>query len=334
MKAQAPMPAKRPIPSFWANPRAYGLTTARGGARPNYQAHVDNKRKTVIRNEYHPDKIGRLSPIENFAPECNSLEGVELPRQAWVRPADIWIDKNWQRNLRPSDISRINKICGSFDWRWFKTINLIEWPDGRLFCSDGQKSSIAALYHPDVEKIPALITKASGDDLLAIQAEAFVCINTNRDAIPPQDIFNALLIGGDPSSVELVEILERNKIRPLAANPGPSLLASGDTLCIATLRELHLRRGADWLSLLCSILHEGQYRPVKREHIYAIDKAIDMKGTLDPKRMGQAIRSIVPKHASLEARENARKLGISKSTALAKLLLERYKAGKKALNNA
>jgi hypothetical protein len=132
----------------------------------------------------------------------------------------------------------------------------------------------------------------------------------------------------------LVKILERYKIRPLAAHPGKDLLAPGDTLCIATLRYVHQRRGSDWLSLLCAMLHEGRYRPIAREHIFAVDKVIELAGAgLDARRMGQAMRSIVPKHASLEAREISRKQGIPRAIAHARLLIARYKAGAQALDN-
>jgi hypothetical protein len=130
-----------------------------------------------------------------------NLQVGERPSLEWVRLDLIDVDRNYQRELRPS---LVEKILGKFSWRKFGAIVLTRKPEGRFSVVEGQHRWKAACLHPDVEEVPSVIV--SHDDT-AGEAESFLAINRDRMAVTSVEQYWAGLTAGDDTAVRISKVL-------------------------------------------------------------------------------------------------------------------------------
>lgn len=340
-KIQPSTKRRAPLPSFMANPGAYGLkedTVAVKAMRTRELKHKTPKIEKPVFHEYHDEKlVEQLGPIPGFEIECEPYL-VPPPEIRLVDPTTLYIDRNYQRVLSPLDLRLLQDITVKFSWAEFKVPNAFEDEDGRLFLTDGQKSALGAIYRK-IPLIPIVVTKAPQEESLRQQATAFVGINSRRKAIPAQEMFTALLVTGDESERALANILRANNIQPVA-NRGSTTennYTVGQTQSITILRALHKQHGDANFDVMCRMMAAARFRPIKREHIHAMGAIVDTMDAdkIDIDRMANAIRSIVDRHALLEAREASRKSNrhVSVGKALADIYLTGYRRKAKALDH-
>ena len=202
--------------------------------------------------------------------------------------------------------------------------------------TDGQKTALAAI-HRGLTRLPALIYDVPLGEGIERQATSFVGINTDRRAILASELLTAMVVAGAPEAREFSSIMLRYGISPRdSSSLSYQNMAPGETTCIALMQSSFRQTGRDEFEALCRVLIEAQFRPIRREHIGAVRVAISKIGMeyLDYDRLSNAIRSIVDKHARLEAVDAAKK-SYTRTTvaqALAAIYLIRYKRNAKALN--
>src|SRR5687768_6447102 len=206
MKATVPQSRKSRVPSFSANPSAYGMprSNARGALTRKLGYLIQESPKTLLPTGHNPALVMPLDIIEGLEVEVNSLEHVRRPEIRRVKArGGIYVDRNYQRELSSSDLSFIADIAGNFDWAKYQVPNCYEASDGKLYATDGQKTIIAAAYH-DLE-IDVLVFFSGPENAIARQAESFLGINTSHRPIKPGDKFPALWFSGNNAASELAQ---------------------------------------------------------------------------------------------------------------------------------
>lgn len=298
--------------------------------------------KPILPDGYREDLIKRLDFIPGLEVTPNPSLNKNPPEILYLNPREtyIYIDYNSQRELEARDLSVLKKIAQSYDWGKFKVPSLIrikEWGN-KLFCVDGQKQTLAALYNNLT--IPFCITDETPESFVARQATGFIGINFDRTAPSSAQLFPAQYFTGNETDIGLAKILQKYKIKPVHNFGGSQSKKRSplETTCITVLRKLYDTQDKKTFEIICKIVEAVRFCPLERMHMGALNLItyrIEPK-EIDIDRMSNAILSITDSHAKLEAVNRARK-AIKKtniSGELANIYMERYKMGAKALNAA
>ncbi len=336
---------KAAFPSFKANPAAYGCT---GPITPSFdvnrtfranqlKAFVPQSKKLVLPEQYEDGLIVPLERIEGLEIDDSARVAGVYPTYRDINPqTDIWVDRNYQRSLKASDLVKIERIGNSFDYEKVKALTCFVMSGNRLFATDGQKTALAAI-HRGITKLPALVYDVPIKDRLSRQAHSFIGINAERSAIPATELLTALIISGEPDAVEFANTLKAYGIKPRErAATDHKRIEANETLSITLLQNLFHQVERPVFDAVCAIVSKAMFKPIRREHIWAARIVVEglTPDALDSDRLDNAIKSIVDKHAILEAKENARK-ALKRTTVaaeLASIYMKRYNKRAKALN--
>lgn len=289
--------------------------------------------KPILPDGYRQDLVKPIVPIEGMEIEPKTLLTRAIPKVVWLNPRKhhIYIDHNIQREFEASDLRVLKEIAENFDWGQFKVPNLVEVPEwGKVFCTDGQKATYAALYQNI--SIPFLKTIESPETYIKRQAVGFVGINHNRTAIKSSQLFSALYYRGDQNEISLSGILTRYGIKPKAGGGGriKKTATPLETTCINILRKMHAEHNKKTFDIICRILAGVKFRPIRRAHLGALNiipYRMEIE-KIDVDRMINGILSISDEHALLKASENARKINNRSgmiSVELANIYMVNYK---------
>lgn len=332
----------KPIPSFKDNPYAFGMprVSRTGNESARLRRLFPVSEKSVMGGEYNQNLIKKLGIIDSLEVQPNIVEASDFPEIRYVNPRkDLYVDHNWQRELKGTSLVLLTEIIQNFDWSAFKVPNVYEWPDKRLFATDGQTTIIACAHHPEIKTIPVLVLKAPLEDLMRRQAKSFVTINQNRRIVSSSDILPALICGGDSRAMAMANILREFNIqlKPVQYIDKTGQ-APGESFCVNIFRHMHNKYGDDDFRIICKILHHAARAPIRREHLWALNSIFQSKISpekINFQRMGNAIRSITDKHAMLEAKSiiaNPHTKLRKQSDALAQIYWARYEGNTLPLN--
>lgn len=128
-----------------------------------------------------------------------SLEFIALDRLA--------VDPAYQRAADSYQSRRI--IVGmvkGWDWTLCQPLVVSRRLDGTLWILDGQHRHAGAAERGDIAHLPCVVIS-----VIALDSEArtFVKINTERQRLSQLDIFNAMLVAGDPAAHEVALLLDQ-----------------------------------------------------------------------------------------------------------------------------
>lgn len=132
--------------------------------------------------------------------EINRAIG-ERPALEWVSVELIYVDSNYQRDLRPALVA---KILRAFSWAKFGAVVLSRQPDGRHTIVEGQHRWEAAKLHPYVTEVPAVIVSHDGT---AGEAQSFLAINRDRANVSSVEQYWAGLTAGDEKVAAISRVL-------------------------------------------------------------------------------------------------------------------------------
>lgn len=320
--------AKPPV-SFKSNPGAYGMKRSKDGRL--FRGLVRDIGKAVLPKGYNPKLVKPLEVIEGF--RCNPLDvsAQALPFIMWVNPADLHIDYNYQRQHTSTSFALLAEIAERWNWRHYKMPNIFRMPDGRLFVVDGQTTALGALLI-GITSIPVLVSDIQPHelpDIVMIQAEAFIALNTSRVQVPTPDLFTADIFKKDAASLELKGLLEKYGLSVVRLNKADKSYKTNETRVISTLKQTLLQHDPQLMSSICYVCSMAEFRPLRRQHVEAITILLKefeaKKKHLHLPRLAEAIKSWNDAHARAQAQLDAQKNNISKPKALSRLWLERYK---------
>lgn len=300
---------------------------------------LPSKTKPILPDGYREDLIKRLDFIPGFEVEPNLSLDKNPPEIAYLNPREthIYIDYNSQRELEARDLAVLKKITKSYDHGKFKVPNLIRikaWGN-KLFCVDGQKTTLAALYNGLT--IPFCITDETPESFVARQAVGFIGINFDRTAPSPSQLFPAQYFSGNESDIGLAKILQKYKIKPVSNFGGSQAKKRSplETTCISILRKMYETQDKKAFEIICKIVEAVKFCPLERIHVGALNVIMFRiePSAIDIDRMANAILSIADAHAKLEAIKSARNSFNKKSVSgeLANIYMDRYKKGARAI---
>ncbi|MFC3071508.1 DUF6551 family protein [Shinella pollutisoli] len=135
--------------------------------------------------------------------EAVSADLGERSELMWVDVERIFVDRNYQRELRPT---RVAQILREFRWSKFEPVVLAEQEGGTFSVIDGQHRVAAGRAHPAVSQIPAAVVRLSGS---REEAGAFLDINVNRTAVTTVERFWAGIEAGDEAMLRVQAVLAR-----------------------------------------------------------------------------------------------------------------------------
>lgn len=133
--------------------------------------------------------------------EINRAIG-ERPALEWVGVDLIDVDGNYQRAIKPA---LVDKILRKFSWSKFGALVLSRQAGGRYSVVEGQHRWKAAVLHPDVDAVPAVVV-AHHD--VAGEAQSFLAINRDRMAVTSVEQYWAGLTAGDETANAISAVLK------------------------------------------------------------------------------------------------------------------------------
>jgi len=129
------------------------------------------------------------------------------PKFKWLSVDTLVVDERYQRSITKHGRSLIQKIVAEFRWSKFTPVT-VAGPDkiGDYAVVDGQHRVEAARQHPDIEKIPCWVVPETE---VAGQADTFLGINKDRQAVTRVGRFWAELARGDETAVAIKGVCDR-----------------------------------------------------------------------------------------------------------------------------
>lgn len=192
----------------------------------------------------------------------------ERPELLWVAPTDLWVDQNYQRDLKRQSFELIAKMRREFRWNRMKPPIVVRSED-KLHVIDGQHTAIVAATLK-IPLLPVFIVSAEARDE---RARSFVSHNTDRVRVQPIDIFRALVSGGDPEALEVDQVLTRAKVRLRQISPS-TLIAEGDSMAVGTIRNLVKKRGPLLARQVLETLVQAKRVPISAAEIIAAEQLL------------------------------------------------------------
>ena len=187
----------------------------------------------------------------------------EPPVLDWVDKGLIDIDPAYQRQL---DEQRVQKILDWFSWSSFGAIVVAPTEGGRFHCTDGQHRLAAAIRHPAVSVVPAVIVPIEGT-----QAEAgnFVALNVERKNISPLDRHWAELLAGDPEALTVDQVCERAGVKLLRYPGSNGRYNENETVAVGSIRSAIDKFGAMRARKILEVIAHAGVAPITGNQIAA-----------------------------------------------------------------
>jgi len=174
----------------------------------------------MLRSEQHI-AFGRESGVSkvsiyNWTTKNEPGIFMEIPKTA-LRIDHFDNDKTigYQRPKQRSSVLRIAR-----NWSWVSCgVLIVADRDGDMFIIDGQQRWSAALLREDIKTLPCIVFQ---DLNIAQEAEGFVDVNSNRNAVRMVEKYHALLTAKNPLALKLKTILDEYGIE-VVVNPKKGL---------------------------------------------------------------------------------------------------------------
>lgn len=154
------------------------------------------------------------------------------PSLEWLSVAALMIEPAYQRATDGSKSQRI--IAGMVkQWRWplCQPLVVTRREDRSIYVIDGQHRLEGAKRRGDIPHLPCVVLAAMPQER---EAEAFVELNTTRQALSQIDLFAAMLAAGDPTALR-VEALMRETGWTLARHTNSAIYKPGELVCAPML---------------------------------------------------------------------------------------------------
>lgn len=196
------------------------------------------------------------------------VEGVP-PALEWARPADLFVEEDYQRDVAEGGTSLIRRIAGAFSWYCLKPpiCFVSEEHGGAKVIVDGQHTAIGAATR-GVPEIPIVLFSGAG---AAVRARSFVAHNQNRVALTMLAVFHAQLAHDEPLAAEMKRVCDAAgaTILTKAINLSEQRPV-GETMAIGAIRNVLKKHGAERLQRVMMVLVGARRGPIKAQEITAV----------------------------------------------------------------
>lgn len=189
--------------------------------------------------------VETLLPISFNPPLRISTPAGAKAEFRWLPLTCLRVDMSYQRPVLDAGRKNIRGIVERFDWTKFAPVIVapIEANPGiELFALiDGQHRATAALLHPDIDRVPAIILRCTPMEA----ARAFADINGKVTAVTATQIYHAGVAGGDPASLKIKDCCDRANVTILRLPPAKAVWKRGQTLAVKAIEKAIAAYGAD-----------------------------------------------------------------------------------------
>lgn len=223
----------------------------------------------------------------------------ELPVVDWVSKHLLDVDPAYQR---PEDKARAEKIARGFSWSKFGAVVLVPREGGRYAIVDGQHRAAAALLHPLVDNLPAVIMPTVKG--ASAEAASFIGINAERRGVNGLEMYHARLAALDEDAQTVKAVLDRAGVS-VPRHPGTK--AVRETIAVNVVAAIVGRRGAMRARQFLDILVKAECAPITANQLKAVEllsTAAEFAGTFDDDDLAATIKSM-GEAAETEARRFA-----------------------------
>lgn len=128
----------------------------------------------------------------------------------------LLVDEKYQRDLLPSNMSKIRSIAAKWSWLACGVI-LVACRKGTYYVYDGQHRVVAALKRDDIKMMPCLVFDT---DTAGQEAAAFLSANTMRKPLDGTAVHKASVAAGDPVAL-VVDRMISDSGRTVSGQTGP-----------------------------------------------------------------------------------------------------------------
>lgn len=143
--------------------------------------------------------------MKDTAPAIGPQVGAP-PSQENVPIGLLQVDPAYQRATDgPASRRIIAAMVARWDWKLYQPLTVARRADGSLFIIDGQHRHRAAVERGDIMFLPCALQ--SSLDLQG-EADTFIRLNTQRQALSQSDIFHGQLARGDADARRLQDMLD------------------------------------------------------------------------------------------------------------------------------
>jgi hypothetical protein len=159
-----------------------------------------------------------VSDADVIAVGGTGVEAGAAPILGWLKIAELVIDDDYQRDLKPDNWRRIRKIADRFRWSRFSPVFVSPIEGGRYAIIDGQHRTHAAALCGFTE-VPCQIVQMTREE----QAASFAAVNGMVTKVTGYQILKAAIVAGEGWAIRAAKICERRRLRLMTyqrARPG------------------------------------------------------------------------------------------------------------------
>ena len=175
-----------------------------------------------------------LAPFKLPADTRPARDLGERGHLAMLPVASLVIDGRYQREIRAGGRANILQMIEAFDWRRFGVLVVCSVGDGRYAVIDGQHRATAALMHPDINLVPAMVIEAD----VAAAAEAFASLNGKVTKITAGDVFHARVAAGEEFARQVADVAAGAGIKLLRTKATNGGWEPGETVAVAAVQTV------------------------------------------------------------------------------------------------
>lgn len=183
-----------------------------------------------------------------------------------VDPRSLRVEPKYQRDLSKKSYRLIAKIVSGFRWDKFKPPVCAETAFG-LVVIDGQHTAIAAATHPDIDKIPVVVTAAPK---ISGRAEAFVSHNRDRLAMSPFQVFHAEVAAYDKEANGVLRAVVAAGATIPRSPAAKGYAKPGQVVSVGEVRLIYRRHGQEFLERVLRIAVLSRVAPIQVTLIRAL----------------------------------------------------------------
>lgn len=202
----------------------------------------------------------------------------EPPKQVMLRPGQLVVNEEYQRQLSKNSLDAIRRMAHEFDWDSYKALNVAPTDDPEIFeVVDGQHTAIAAKTNGRVPFLPCLLHDST---TLKEKAQGFLGINTRRIALTPMAIFNARVAAQEDDAIIAQVAMDRAGVELVALPPNNRHHWNiGQTMAIGTILTVAKKKGDARLSAILRIAVNAKAAPISSLLIKALDACVPVDST-------------------------------------------------------
>jgi hypothetical protein len=161
------------------------------------------------------------------------------PVLQFCAPAQLAVDRTYQRELDAGSHQLIGRIAAGWDWNLFQPLVVAQRQDRSLWVVDGQHRLEAARLRGDVAHLPCVIFHPGE---ASDEAAVFVELNQARRPLTPYALYNGALAAGDEQALALDELMRDAGLR-FAGSADVATLKPGQVNIVGRVRKWHARHG-------------------------------------------------------------------------------------------